>query len=117
MADEPLDQQIRDAVEPSPATVHRLVSAALRPAQRHAPGVGVMLATGMTVLLLVAALTVFRHEPTPIPVPAPQVRVTNVGDTIVVMQAEGNVWLIGREAADPDGLIAGTVIAYRPGER
>jgi hypothetical protein len=115
MTDESVDREIRDAVEPSPATIDRVLAGALRYAPRRTPVAGVMLTIAAAVLVVIAAVAIVRHESTPIP--TAQVQVSNVGDTIVVRGPEGSVWLIGRDTGQADRLAAGTVIAYRPGER
>jgi hypothetical protein len=115
MTDETVDREIRDAVEPSPATIDRVLAGALRSAPRRTLRVGMALATGATVLVLAVVLTVVRHGSKPIQ--TAQVRVTNVGDTIVVRRPEGSVWLIGRGSGETGRLAAGTAVAYRPGER
>jgi len=115
MTDDTVDREIRDAVEPSPATIDRVLAGALRSAPRRTHRLAMALATGAAVLILVAALAIVRHQAKPIP--DAQVRVTNVGDTIVVRRPEGSVWLIGRGSGETDRLAAGTVIAHRPGER
>lgn len=113
MTDETLDREIREAVEPSPAAVTRVLATSLGPSPRRAPALGPWLAVATLVLVLLAAfITVRRESP---PVAAARVRITNVGDTIVVQRPEGGVWLIGRGTSKPDGLAAGTVIAYRTG--
>ncbi len=114
MNDETLDLDVREAIEPDAGTVDRLVRGALRQDRSHRSARGPVALTAVAVVLLVGSLLILNHEGTLI-LP-PQMRVMNVGETIVVKPTSGGVWLIGAEGADADRLPAGTIIVYRSGE-
>ena len=112
---ETLDRDVREAIEPDARTVDRLVREALRQDRPRRSVRGPVVVTVGAVLLVFGAVLILNHEATP-SVP-PQMRVMNVGETIVVKPTSGGVWLIGAEDASADQLPAGTIIVYRSGER
>jgi hypothetical protein len=114
MNDETLDRDVREAIEPDAGAVDRLVREALRQDRPQRSVRGPLVATAGAVLLLVGAVLVLnREDPQTVP---PQMRVMNVGETIVVKPTSGGVWLIGADGANADQLPAGTIIVYRSGE-
>lgn len=114
MTDEHLEQEIRDAIDPDGATVRRLVDASLTAsARRNTLRWYVLGAAG--VAILIAAVTTLLPTNT-VPGPVPQVRVTNVDDTIVVTQADGSVWLIGRGAQSQARIAPGIIVVHNPGD-
>jgi hypothetical protein len=115
MNDETLDRDVREAIEPDAGTVDRLVRGALHQDRPRGSVRGPVAVTAGAVLLVVGTVLMLNHDTTPI-VP-PQMRMMNVGETIVVKPISGGVWLIGAEDADADQLPAGTIIVYRSGAR
>ena len=92
-----IDRRLREALEPRPEAVERIVRAALasapRPAEkfRLAPAL-----TVLAVLALTAGLLVLAPRP-PQPEPASRqakISIENVGDLLVVHHREGGRWLI-----------------------
>ena len=114
MDNETLDQDIRAATEPDPATVDRLTREALREDRATRRTLCPMLTTiGVFLLSAGAVLYMLQGSQRTLRV---QTSVTNVGDTIVVKPSSGGVWLIGGDAAAADRLATGTVILYTSGE-
>jgi len=105
MHDEPLDERIREALEPSPEAVERVVRGALRAAlATPAPPAPKPRRMGWTVPALAAlglvclVLLIGRPERVP-PQPAPPravVTIANVGDVVVATSADRG-WLVGNE--------------------
>ena len=114
MDEETLERDIREATEPDAGTVKRLVLGALRQDRPPQSVLGPVVATAGAVLLLIGAVLLVNHEI--LQVVPPQMRVMNVGKTIVVKPTSGGVWLIGADDAQADQLPAGTIIVYRSGE-
>lgn len=114
MNDETLDRDVREAIEPDAGTVDRLVRGALRQDRPRRSVRGPVAVTAGAALLVLGTVLILNHETTPIA--PPQMRVMNVGETIVVKPTSGGVWLIGADGAGADQLPAGTIIVYRYGE-
>lgn len=120
MNDDALDREIREAVEPDPQTVARVVSGALD----HKGGRSgflwpVSLVTGLVVLVVAVVLLKTsdrRHDvPGTQPVSAGVTEITNINETVVVRPASGGVWLVG--GAQKDGrLPPGTIVVHKPGD-
>jgi hypothetical protein len=113
MNHETIDHEVRDATEPDPGTVDRLVRQALAHERRRSPVMGRVLTLG-ALLLLVSTVLIVRREPNQVRSRA--VAVTNVGDTVVVRPDSGDVWLIGGDGPEAEPLATGTIIVYRAGE-
>jgi len=114
MDEETLERDLREAIEPDAGAVERLVLRALRQDRPPRSIRGPVVVTAGAALLMIGAALMMNHE---IPqTVSPQMRVMNVGETIVVEPTSGGVWLIGADGAKADRLPAGTIIVYRPGE-
>ncbi len=114
MDDDAFDRSVRDALEPDPGTVNRVVSDALARGGRRRPARGPLLAMAGALALLLGGLELSRDTRAPV---QNRTRMTNVGDTIVVRPTSGGVWLIGAVRDAPDRLPAGTIVVYRSGEQ
>jgi hypothetical protein len=111
MHDEPLDERIREALEPSPEAVERIVRNALaapEPSPRRPWALPMAVALGL--VLGVTLLRIGRPIP-PAPQPARQARqavvsIANVGD-VVVATSPDHGWLVGSEPepSPPRGII------------
>lgn len=87
-----LDRRLREALEPSPEVVERVVRGALtarRPQEklRLAPALTVLAVLALTAALLVLA-------PPPIPERQAKISIESVGDLLVVHHREGGRWII-----------------------
>ena len=85
-----LDRRLREALEPRPDAVERIVRGALasqRPEERFrlVPAATVLAALGLVAGLLVLA---------PQPAPEAKISIESVGDLLVVHHREGGRWLI-----------------------
>ena len=120
MNDDGLDRDIRDAVEPDPATVARVVRGALE----HGGGqwtwsrsIGV--AAGALTVLVVATLlftTSGRRQDVVGPRSGSAVtQITNINDTVVVRPTSGGVWLVGGGQKSSQ-LPPGTIVVHKSGD-
>jgi len=114
MDDDTLEHDVRASLEPEADAVDRVVRGALSPHRRRRPGRrGVLVVTGATTLLIAAVLVLNRGTRLNDPIP---IRLTNIGNTIVVKPASGGVWLIGGDGTNDARLPEGTIVVYRSGE-
>ena len=120
MNDDALDREIREAVEPDPQTVARVVAGALD--RKGAPS-GLLWPVGLVTGLVVLVVAVvflktsdWRHDvPGTQPVSAGVTVITNINETVVVRPASGGVWLVG--STQKDGrLPPGTLVVHKPGD-
>lgn len=112
MNDETLDRSVREAIEPDDDTVARVIRDALRAERPRRRVVGPALLAAAALMLVLGSVLLLKRDRVPA-----QMRVMNVGDTVVVKPATGGVWLIGGNAGDAVPLAAGTIIVYRSGGR
>jgi hypothetical protein len=120
MNDDALDREIREAVEPDPAAVARVVRGALD----HERGLGrfsrsMSLVTAALAVLIVATVLLKTHdmgEDGAGPPHAPGVTLmTNVNDTVVLRPTSGSVWLVGGGQKSSQ-IPPGTIVVHSPGD-
>jgi hypothetical protein len=120
MNDDALDREIREAVEPNPEAVARVVGGALdQKGGRSGSLWPLSLLTGLVVLVVAVVLLKTsdrRADVTgPQPVNAGVTQITNINETVVVRPASGGVWLVG--GAQKDGrLPPGTIVVHKSGD-
>lgn len=91
-----LDLRLREALEPRPEAVERIVRGALAPPSADRPAERLRLAPTLTVLAvlaLTAGLLVLAPHP-PQPERQAKISIENVGGLLVVHHREGGRWLI-----------------------
>lgn len=120
MNDDAFDREIREAVEPNPETVARVVRGALDhkrgPWRLLRP---VSLVAGLVLLVLATVLLKTSNRWNDVPVSQPRnagvTEITNINETVVVRPASGGVWLVG--GAQKEGrLPPGTIVVHKPGD-
>lgn len=110
-----LDERLRQALEPRPEAVERLVRSALAPPARPerrlrlAPAVPVVAALLLAVLLLSVRP---EHPARPAPI-----SIENVGDVLVVRSPEGGHWIVSSGDSPGNSSPSGTLIVTYGGDR
>ena len=96
-----IDARLRDALEPDPGAVEKLVRRAML-SEEAGLRRRLLPAALAASLLALAAVILLRPEPPP---PAATITITNVGDVVVATSPAGPHWLIRSEpgAAAPAG--------------
>lgn len=114
MNQDELERALRDAVSPSPQAAERVVRAALGQASER-PAWPRVVVVCSTILVLLGTVWVYREkERTP---GAPSLRLSNMGDTIIVEQQAGSIWLIGPSRPGQADVPSGPVVIQSLGER
>jgi hypothetical protein len=112
--DVPLEQRLRQALEPAPEAVRRVIDEALG-ARRPARSAGRLVPAGFAAAALLALAVLFVASPRPRRPPA--IAIENVGDVIVVRPREGGRWLIHNGETGKGSAASGSVIFIHGGKR
>lgn len=108
----PHEMRLRQALEPAPETVARVVRQALA-APRPAPALRLLPTAPLIAALLVAAVLLIRPLPTRTVSPASTASIETVGDMLVVRSREGRISIVG---SNPEpGSRQGTLIVLYGG--
>jgi hypothetical protein len=91
---EPHETRLRQALEPAPETVARVVSRALA-TPRPAPPLRLLPAAPLIAALLVAAVLLIRPLPPRAVDTASTASIESVGDVLVVRSREGRISIVG----------------------
>jgi hypothetical protein len=109
------DRRLREALEPAPAAVERIIGQALG-ARRPARSAGRLVPAGFAAAALAALAALFVASPHPRR-PAGAVAIENVGDVIVVRPRAGGRWLIHNGETGEGSATSGSVIFIHGGKR
>jgi hypothetical protein len=117
------DRRLREALEPAPEAVERIIGEALG-ARRPARSAGRLVPAGFAAAALLALAVLFVASPhprrpaaTPAGAGAGAVAIENVGDVIVVRPREGGRWLIHDGETGKGLQMSGSVIFIHGGKR
>ncbi len=108
---EPHETRLKQALEPAPETVARVVSRALAP-PRPAPPLRLLPAAPLIAALLMAAVLLIRPLPTR---RVSTASIESMGDVLVVRSPEGRISIVGsgKEPASRQGTL---IVIYGGGE-
>jgi hypothetical protein len=114
------DRRLREALEPAPAAVERIIGQALG-VRRPARSAGRLVPAGFAAAALLALAVLFVASPHPrrpaAPAGAGAVAIENVGDVIVVRPRAGGRWLIHNGETGKGSQMSGSVIFIHGGKR
>ena len=111
------DRRLREALEPTPEAVERIIGKALG-ARRRMRSAGRLVPAGFAAAALLALAALFVASPHPRrQAPAGVVAIENVGDVMVVRPREGGRWLIHNGETGKGSQRSGSVIFIHGGKR